>query len=605
MPKNRVMNQRSMVWAADDSQLERQRAKQALGHNFDLELFADGNALLERLNTNGPRPDVVVLDWNMPGLSGIEVCRFLRGSADNHRLPILILTGTHRTTEDIVEALASGANDFLAKPYVDAELQARVNTLVRTRALYDRVEQTEQQLRKLLQELPDALIAVDAQGKTVFLNGEATRLFGGDAPPALGTFIPELVSGKAATELTLGDRIYSPSVRSLELTAGVRTHVITLRDVTEAMAAVRRRDEFLAMLSHELRNPLAPIVSGLEVLRKTDIGEPQRKRAQEAVERQVGRLCRLVDDLLDVSRVTHGKFELRKQRIDLISVLQSARESVAPLIIERGHHVESMLPAQPVMVSADPVRLEQIFTNLIANAARYTQPNGRISLRVETSADRATVRVIDNGVGISAEYLPRVFDIFVQAEKGLDRSSGGLGIGLTLVKRLTEEHGGEITVSSRGPGLGSEFVLSLPLLEGAHAQAATAAPAAAEQKGLRMLLVDDNTEAAGLLAELLTSHGNQVHVLHDGTGVLAAARALRPDLILLDIGLPGMDGYEVASQIRRDPEVAHIPLLALTGYGRPEDRKRSEKAGFNAHLVKPLRVSELRKVLATITRSPT
>jgi signal transduction histidine kinase len=600
MSKTRVTNRRSVVWAADDSQLERQRAKQALGHNFDLEMFSDGTSLLERLSASVPRPDVVVLDWNMPGLSGIEVCRFLRGSPDNHRLPILILTGTHRTTEDIVEALASGANDFLAKPYVDAELQARVNTLVRTRALYDRIERTEQQLRTLLMELPDPLIAVDAQGETVFLNGEATRLFGGATPPPLSSLIPELVSGAAATELAIGDRIYSPSVRSLELTAGVRTHVIALRDVTEALAAVRRRDEFLAMLSHELRNPLAPIVSGLEVLRNSEIGEQQRTRAQEVVERQVGRLCRLVDDLLDVSRVTHGKFELRKQRVDLIGVLQSARESLAPLIAERHHSVESLLPAQPVMVFADPLRLEQIFTNLLGNAARYTPPGGRIALRVETRAGRAIVSVVDNGVGISQEYLPRVFDIFVQADKGLDRSNAGLGIGLTLVKRLTEEHGGDITVSSRGPGLGSEFVLSLPLLDGAQAQAAAAALAEAQQRGLHILLVDDNTEAAGLLAELLTSHGNQVHVLHEGARVLETARALRPDLILLDIGLPGMDGYEVASRIRADAELSEMPLLALTGYGRPEDRKRSEMAGFNAHLVKPLRVSDLRKALASI-----
>ena len=355
--------------------------------------------------------------------------------------------------------------------------------------------------------------------------------------------------------------------------------------------ADRRKDEFLAMLAHELRNPLAPIVNATRILRRLAPLEPQVEDMRELIERQAEQLTTLVDDLLEVSRITQGRIALRKANVEVMSVVARAIETSRPLIDSRHHHLLVSLPADPVRVEGDVARLAQAISNLLNNAAKYTDDGGEIQLRVEVDGGEAVIRVKDNGIGIAGEDLARVFDLFQQSDRALDRAQGGLGIGLTIVKKLAEMHGGRVEASSEGVGLGSDFVLRLPLAPvadaGATAPRASRAPVRARRRS-RVLVVDDNVDAATSLAILLKLDGHDVTLAHDGPAALGAARAFQPRVILLDIGLPGMSGYEVARELRRDPAFAETMLIALTGYGQAEDRRKSKSAGFDHHLTKPI-----------------
>jgi PAS domain S-box-containing protein len=363
----------------------------------------------------------------------------------------------------------------------------------------------------------------------------------------------------------------------------------------------RRKDEFLAMLGHELRNPLAPLRNALHLVR---LRGPDRRQvvrdACELMERQVEHLVRLVDDLLDVSRITRGKIKLRKERVDLAAVVQRAVEGSRPLIDSRRHAFQVSLAKGPLPVEADPVRLAQVFLNLLNNAAKYTPDGGTITLRVEREGGRAAVRVRDTGTGIPPEMLPHVFELFTQVDRTLDRAEGGLGIGLTLVRHLTEMHFGTVEVTSGGPGRGTEFVVRLPLLtdEAPAAEAARPAPEAAPRRR-HILVVDDNRDAAESLALLLRLFGNEVRTAYDGRIALDAAQSHRPDVVLLDIGLPGLDGLEVCRRLRAQPDGGKMLIVAMTGYGQEEDKRRSREAGFNAHLVKPVDFDALKDLLAS------
>ncbi|WP_437505834.1 ATP-binding protein [Sorangium sp. So ce1099] len=364
----------------------------------------------------------------------------------------------------------------------------------------------------------------------------------------------------------------------------------------EAHEADRRKDEFIAMLSHELRNPLAPITTGLELLRMntSERGERDDSQILATLERQVKTIVRLVDDLLDVSRITRGKIELKRERLDLGSVVEAALESVRPLLLQRRH--ELSVSVEPgLFVDGDRVRLEQVIVNLLNNAIKYTNPGGRVSVTCAAAGGDACLRVTDTGVGIPAELLPRVFEPFMQARRTLDRSQGGLGIGLTLVKRLAELHGGRVEALSAGAGEGTAIHVWLPL---AGAPAGAAAPAVIQAprpaaRALRVLLVDDNVDAAEGLRRILQFHGHTVSMAHDGPAALEAARAGTPELVLLDIGLPGMDGYEVVRRLRADPELRRSYIAAVSGYGQDQDRRRSREAGFDAHLTKPVAAAQL------------
>ena len=377
-----------------------------------------------------------------------------------------------------------------------------------------------------------------------------------------------------------------------------------LRRRVEQLAELdRRKDEFLATLAHELRNPLAPIRNSLHILRLSGGSGPTAERVLEMMERQVSHMVRLVDDLLEVSRITRGKIELRKERVTLAAVLGSAVETSRPLIESGRHHLEVSLPAEPLILEADPVRLCQVIANLLNNAAKYTEEGGQISLTARREGGEAAVSVRDSGLGIPPEMLPRIFDLFSQVDRTLKRSQGGLGIGLTLARTLAEMHGGRVEVRSGGPGQGSEFTVRLPLaadpsgLEGRPGEGGQQ-PAGSGQQ--RVLVVDDHRDAADSLGMLLRFLGADVLVVYDGPAALAALRTYRPSVVFLDIGMPGMDGHEVARQVRQTPEFRGVRLIALTGWGQEDDRRRSRAAGFDHHLVKPANAEAVQTLLASV-----
>ena len=364
--------------------------------------------------------------------------------------------------------------------------------------------------------------------------------------------------------------------------------------------ADRRKDEFLAMLAHELRTPLAPLRNALQIVRQRGVERRSViRQAWDLMDRQVGHLVRLVDDLLDVSRITRGRVDLRMEAVDLAEIATRAIESARPLIDTRRHRLTYEGPPVPVRVKADPVRLAQVIGNLLTNAAKYTDEGGQITLVIGREGEEAVVRVRDSGVGIAAEMLPRVFDLFTQVERTLDRAQGGLGIGLTLVRRLVEMHGGSVEAFSQGVDAGSEFVVRLPALADAEAKGAGTVPgAAAFVVPRRILVVDDSIDSAESLALLLQLSGHQTRTAHSGPAALMAADNFRPDVVLLDIGLPGMNGYEVGRRLRETAAGAKMLLIAQTGYGQEEDRRRSRQVGFDAHLVKPIDPGALQALLA-------
>ena len=372
--------------------------------------------------------------------------------------------------------------------------------------------------------------------------------------------------------------------------------------------ADRRKDEFLAMLAHELRNPLAPIRNAVEIVRAKASPAPELRWAAEVIDRQVHQMTRLVDDLLDVSRITRGKIDLRKELLEIATVVRTAVEASRPIIEKWGHRLTVTLPERPIRLVADPTRLAQVLSNLLHNAAKYTNQGGRIDLTAEAGDDHVILRVKDTGIGIPPESLPRIFDMFTQVEQSIERSEGGLGIGLTLVQRLVEMHGGFVEVHSDGVGKGSEFVVRLPLSTGGMDAVGDASDR--ERRSVpparRILIVDDNQDAVESLAMLLRMHGHDVHTAHDGLEAVGAAAAFQPDTILLDIGLPKLSGYEAARQIRAREGGADIVMIALTGWGQDEDRRRSQEAGFNYHMTKPVEFDVLQRLMADVdVRTPT
>ncbi len=392
-------------------------------------------------------------------------------------------------------------------------------------------------------------------------------------------------------------------------TPGPTRVVVAHENVTKLRQAMnllreadQRKDEFLATLAHELRNPLAPIRNAVEVLKLPNCDETSRRKLFDMVERQASQLTRLVDDLLDVSRVMRGKIELRLAPTDLRDVVNHAVETAAPLMKARRHTLDLELAEERIQVTADSVRLSQVLSNLLTNAAKYTEPEGHIRVSAAIDGDQAVVRITDDGIGIAAEKLNSIFDLFVQVDPTTTRSQGGLGIGLTLAKNLIELHGGSITACSRGLGQGSEFAVSIPLAKLSGSQPQTSGPALSSSSEKRsetceILVVDDNKDAANSLAILLRTLGHKVSIAHSGESALMQVAKATPDVVFLDIGMPGMDGYEVARRLRADTKFDRVCLAALTGWGQAEDRRRTADAGFNHHIVKPPELSALLNVL--------
>jgi signal transduction histidine kinase/ActR/RegA family two-component response regulator len=368
----------------------------------------------------------------------------------------------------------------------------------------------------------------------------------------------------------------------------------------EREEADQRKDEFLATLAHELRNPLAPIRNALNLLQLSGAAQPS-SGLWEMMDRQVDHMVRLVDDLMEVSRITRGKIVLRREAVNLDEVISAAVETSRPLLESARHELTVSMPPQPLVVEADAMRLAQVFANLLNNAVKYTDAGGRIEIEARRDGDAATVSVRDSGIGIAPEALSNVFDMFVQLDARGNRSQKGLGIGLTLVRSLVELHGGSVTARSPGLGRGSEFLVSLPLAARAAARAGARAPSSARMAGLpRAMVVDDNVDAAETLAALLRLLGAEVRVVHDGAAALEALNAFRPAVVFLDLGMPGMDGYETARRIRARPGASDLLLVAVTGWGQARERSQTAEAGFNHHLVKPAELEALQGLLASL-----
>jgi PAS domain S-box-containing protein len=391
----------------------------------------------------------------------------------------------------------------------------------------------------------------------------------------------------------------------------VTGYVGSSADVTELIEsqqalreADRRKDEFLATLAHELRNPLAPIRHGLQILRLTKVTEPETEEIYGIMDRQVTQMVRLVDDLLEISRITRGQIELRKERVELAAVIRNAIEASKTLIDDFDHQLTISIAPEPLTVQADPVRLEQVISNLLNNAAKYTDRGGKIWITAQGESDRAVISIRDSGIGISREMMPRIFEMFTQAENSGSRTQGGLGIGLTLARTLVEMHGGQIEVHSEGPGKGSEFIVYLPLHLSAEREVTRTEPWQSGQLlPRRVLVVDDNRDAADSLARLLNVVGAETRAVYSGANALQILETYRPAVLLVDIGMPDIDGYELARRVRQNPKYKDLKLVALTGWGQQEDRNRSHAAGFDFHLTKPADFDTLQSMLGSLDDS--
>jgi two-component system, chemotaxis family, CheB/CheR fusion protein len=495
-------------------------------------------------------------------------------------------------------------------------------------------------LAAIVDSSDDAIVSKTLEGRILSWNRGATRIFGYEPHEVIGKPITIIIPPELHAEeqqilerLGRGERIeHFDTVRitkdgrriAISLTVSpVRAADGTIigaskvaRDISERKLAEerlkeseealrladRRKDEFLALLAHELRNPLAPIRYALAANKKPGRTPEQCRQAEEIIERQVAHMSRLLDDLLDISRITRGALELKKTRSELTSIIGAAIETARPILDAKHHTLVLDLPSQPVQLEADVVRLGQVFSNLLINAAKYTDPDGRIQLRVVRQDNEVVVSVTDNGIGISADMLPRVFNMFFQSHSALGRAEGGLGVGLSLVRGLLALHGGSVEARSQGPGRGSEFIVRLPLGDGhpANGEVEAEVDPISANAGLKILVVDDNRDAADTCAMLLEASGHHVQTAYTGRQALELARVFRPHALLLDIGLPDVDGYKLAGQVRATHWGRGTVLVAVTGWGQEEDRQRAIAAGFDHHLVKPISAETVETLLLSL-----
>ncbi len=479
---------------------------------------------------------------------------------------------------------------------------------------------SEARFRKLIESNADGMLVVRSDGTIRYANPAATSLLNRSATELVGRFfgIPILAGETTEIDLPFRDgKVVVVEMRVVETEwEGEPALLASLRDISdrkileeelrqkiaELAVADQRKDEFLAMLSHELRNPLAPILNAVHIMRLRGDDQVLRERMRDIVEQQVRCMARLVDDLLDVSRITRGKIQLRLEPVSATALIQRSIETVRTQLAAKSHELHVTLPDEPVRIWADPVRLEQVMNNLLNNAVKYTDKGGRIDVAAEVDGDDVTIRVKDDGIGIDREMQEAIFGLFTQVDHSLARSQGGLGIGLTLARNLVQMHHGSLVARSDGPGRGSEFVVRLPISKEAIKADVPPPPPPLPTPGAsrRVLVVDDNLPSADSLSLIIKLWGHECRVAHAGPDALEEAAVFRPDVILLDIGLPGMDGYQVAQELRGRPGSAEVVLIAMTGYGREEDRRRTREAGFDQHLVKPLDLDDLERLLAHI-----
>jgi signal transduction histidine kinase len=563
------------------------------------------------------KPDLVLLDVKLPDVSGFEVVQRLKSDPATAAIPVVHLSATSVTTAEQVRGLEGGADAYLTHPVEPLVLVATLNALLRVR-------RAEARYRRVFETGLLGIVSWNAAGVIVDANDTFLRLVGYDrADVAAGTLRWEALVGAAPDGAT------GPPPRSVGPGGGPSDLVLARRDggrvpvliggspdegSDEAVAFVldiserkraeealreadRRKDEFLAVLSHELRNPLAPIRNGIYVLTRAKPESSQAARAMQVIERQVEHLTRLVDDLLDVTRISRGKIELQRARVDLREVVRKTADDMHSMFEEAA--VELRLERSPgaLWVNADATRLAQVVANLLHNAVKFTPAGGTVAVQVADRDGRGEVRVRDSGIGIEPGEVTKMFEPFAQADRGLARAQGGLGLGLALVLGLVEMHGGTVSARSEGPGRGAEFTISLPLATGSKPGAARP-PGREAVRTRRVLVIEDNADAAQSLADILELRGHDVRVASDGRTGIDAALRMKPDVILCDIGLPDIDGYEVARAVRAEAALKETRLIAVSGYARPQDRERARQAGFEAHVAKPAGVEMLDELLA-------
>jgi PAS domain S-box-containing protein len=607
------------VVIVDDNADMRDYLVSLLSPLYSVEAVCDGREAL--LAARRSRPALIVSDVMMPRLDGFGLLAEIRNDPQLRTVPLVLLSA--RAGEEArVEGLQSGADDYIVKPFTARELLARLAAMIEL----DRTRRAgEEQLRLGLASARMFTWTIDLRTRQLRMSDNAAE-FLGVAPKDLhrayaavhpddharherlveetiqqhGEFVDEIrmirPTDQTVRWIEVRARVVCDEDEAPQVLSGISFDITNRKKMEAALReSDRRKDEFLAMLAHELRNPLAPIRNAGELMNRLASEDTRVQTAVEIVNRQVQQLTRMVDDLLDVSRITRGRIDLEQKNVNVVEVVSAALQAVEPLIRDKGHHVSLATDFESLIVVGDSARLQQCVVNLLNNAAKYTDPGGELKIEVRRARADVVISVADNGTGISEQLLPNLFDLFVQGERTLDRSQGGLGIGLSIVKQLVEMHGGSVAVASGGNGRGSAFRITLPLARVREAEDSDAVPPTSRTK--KILLVDDNKDAAESLAMVLQIDGHDVKTAFNGDAALATAAGWTADVALLDIGMPGMDGYQLAARLRALPNYQDATLVALTGYGQPEDQKRIQAASFDHHLVKPASMADLNEIL--------
>ena len=594
---------------------------------------------------------VVLLDIRLGAMDGFEVAQCIRSQERSKHTPIIFVTAFESEDFSPAQAYTLGAVDYLVKPLVPQILRAKVEVFIELHQRTEQVRQlqryqTEQvraELAAIVESSEDAIISGNLQGIVTSWNKGAERLYGYSAAEAIGKPISLLHPAERANEfpnllerLRRGERIepyQTVRLRKDGSRVDVSLSVSPIKDgegkiigaakiardigpqkrleeelrqhAEELAEAHRQKDQFLAMLAHELRNPMAPLRTGVHILRQSQTPPDVRERTHDMMDRQLRHLSRLVDDLLDVSRIMRGKIELRKESIDLRQLARTVAEDRRPVLEQAGLTLLLDVPETPVWVIGDFTRMTQILNNLLDNSVKFTKGRNKVAVRVVADLERrlAVLSVRDEGMGIEPQLLPRLFTPFLQADRSLDRSRGGLGLGLATVKGLAELHGGSVEATSEGAGQGAEFTVRLPLSEEMQVPSETPAAQQPSANHLRVLVIEDNRDAADSLCLLLDLLGHEARVAYSGPEGVAMAKEWRPDVVLCDIGLPGMDGYEASRQLRQFPGTAKALLVAITGYGQESDIQRSKEAGIDCHFLKPIDPAKLKNLLANVRKT--
>lgn len=618
----------ALILAVDDNEAGRYAKSRILRlAGFDVIEAANGTDAL-RLAIER-HPELMLIDVRLPDLNGRHVALRVKSDPGTADIAVLQTSATHTDSRHKVLALEAGADAYLVEPVDPEELVANVRALLRMRRAEIGLTESERRFRHMAESIGDVFWILDpAAMKFEYVSPAFSSLWGRDVRSlehGMSAWIEAVHTDDRArvesayARLASGGsydeefRIYQPDGSErwianrgfpMQVGDGPRRAAGVAQDITERKVAEatlrgldRRKDEFLAMLAHELRNPLGPIRNAVEIMRIAPVeNTAMHDKAREMVGRQVAHLGRLVDDLLDISRITQDKITLQKTPVKLEAAVNAALELARPSTDATGHRIEVRIPEEPIWLDADPVRLTQIVGNLLNNAAKFTPPSGRIALYAERRGAAVAIAVEDSGIGMSPDLMPHVFELFTQGDQSLERSRGGLGIGLSLVQRLVQLHGGTVSASSPGVGQGSRFEVVLPTVPPPHVSRDEAAPAP-RSSARRILVVDDSRDSAEALSVILEQKGHRVETSFGALDALARAKAFVPEVIFLDIGLPEMDGYQLARRLRDMPETKAARILALTGYGQKDHRDLALSSGFDDHLVKPFDPQHLDQVI--------